>query len=91
MDRRICAQHHTFHVGFQGPLRIHVLSLVDQVVFEEVNTLAGTSLGKSDDPKRETWKNNGTGRSVKGGGLMQPGRRVCDQQAHEGCEGKIRQ
>lgn len=56
MERRVCAQHHTYHLRFHRALRIHVASLVDYEVFQEVNALAGTSLRKSDDPKGEPWR-----------------------------------
>ena len=62
-----------------------------------MNALAGTALRKSDDPKRETWRDNGTSRSEKwlqddaamGSGSV-TSRRVSDVKARSSRESPLR-
>lgn len=62
-----------------------------------MNALAGTALGKRDDPKRETWRNNSTSRSekwpddnaAKGSGSM-TSRCVSDVKARSSQESPLR-
>lgn len=55
---RVGAQHHTHNFKLHWVVRVHILPFVHQEEPQEVDALAETALGQSNDPKEESWGEN---------------------------------